>query len=48
MKKLEKFKHPHLPLHLVVRQVVTLVHAVAVGGRANVVWHQVVLLQLVV
>ena len=38
----------YLSIHLIIWQVVTFVHAVGVGGRADVVRHQVLLLQLVV
>ena len=38
----------YLSIHLIIGQVVTLVHAVGVGSRADVVRHQVLLLQLVV
>ena len=38
----------YLSFHLVVGQIITLVHAIGVGSSADVVRHQVILLQLVV
>ena len=37
-----------LPLHLIVGQIVTFVHPIGMRHGADVVWHEVLLLQLVV
>ena len=37
-----------LPLHLIVWQIVTFVHPKGVGHGADVVWHEVLLLQFIV
>ena len=38
----------NLPLHLIVGQIVTFVHPIGMRDRADVVWHQILLLQFIV